>query len=271
MDSKQFLKEMLEVGYRDGDKPTSKTIAKVKFELGYSGFCKGHSMTALFRPYQEPGKSLEVKAAVSDHIKKLGGQSEAYLGVKYEVPAENIISFDSQYDKEHFVRAEDEEEDFKQIMDAIADLSIPLNEWVWVAYKSIDSPTKVAKGEKFQPKDGGEAKYRKIIVPVEKYADEQAAREGSGNKGNGATAADDSQWSDVARKNYPDINTLIVLADEVSEWYTKMVGGTPFANDPENFPLPTPLTPPGVKKQLAEAYTVETADIDILMSLDVTF
>jgi hypothetical protein len=64
---------------------------------------------------------------------------------------------------------------------------------------------------------------------------------------------------------------LAALAGEVSEWYTKMISGTPFANDPENFPLPTPLTPPAVKKQLAESYAVETADIDVLMSLDVAF
>jgi hypothetical protein len=223
MDSKQFLKEMLEVGYRDGDKPISKTIAKVKFQLGYSGFCKGHSMIALFRSYQEPGKSPEVKAAVKAHIKELGGQSEAYLGVKYEVPSENVISFKAQYDKEHFVRAEDEEDDFKQILDAISELEIPVNEWAWIAYKSIDSPTAVAKGEdgKFETRDG-ERKYRKIIVPVEKFANEQAARAAAGDGGGAVIAPDNSQWSDTARKNYPDISTLSSEAKDVSEWYSKI-------------------------------------------------
>jgi hypothetical protein len=108
-------------------------------------------------------------------------------------------------------------------------------------------------------------------VPVKKFANEAAARAAAGGGGSSNTAIDDSQWSDTARSSYTDIKTLSDLAGEISSWYTKMMGGTAFGNDAENFPLPTPLTPPAVKKQLAEAYVVETADIDILMSLDVAF
>lgn len=270
MDSKQFLKEMLEAGEKHGDKPIGKTIGKVRFELGFSGFCAGHSMVSLFRPFQEPGKVAEIKAAVDVHIKGLGGQGGAFLGIKYQVPAENIISFEAEYGKEGFVQQISEEADFKEIFDAISDLSIPLNEWVWIAYKSVNSPTAVAKGEdgKFEARDG-ERKYRKIIIPIEKFANEQAARVAAG--GNDASVADNSQWSDTARESYTDIGVLAALASEVSEWYTKMIGGTAFANDPASFPLPKPLVPPAVKKQLAEAYAVETADIDLLMSMDVTF
>jgi hypothetical protein len=269
MDSKQFLKEMLEVGYRDGDKPTSKTIAKVKFELGYSGYCKGHSMVALFRSYQEPGKSLETIAAVKAHIKSLGGQSEAYMGVKFEVPIENVISFEAKYNKVSFVRAEDEKADFKEIFDAISELEIPINEWVWIAYKSIDSPTAVAKGEdgKFQPDDGSEARFRKIIVPVEKFANEQAARAAAGNSGGAVIAPDNSQWSDTARQNYTDLSELANHASEIARFYAQVAGKNPITG----YELPDPLTPPTIKKQLAKIYMVETADIDILMSLDVAF
>lgn len=274
MDSKQFLKEMLEAGQRWIGGGGAGIVSQVKVEIGVHRYVTGHDFWSFWKAAANKDDLARVGEEVEARLREAGCNDKPMLGIKVTIH-KDVLSRDTPY-KAHlqeFVPAW-QADAFELLVNHINEANLPFNEWFWgkVEYKANPYFVKQGEAGKKETDQNGNPRYPSIRVPVEKYANEAAARAAVGGSSTSTSAADNSQWSDTARKNYKDdLDDLAALASEVSEWYTKMVSGTPFANDAETYPLPTPLTPPAIKQKLAGYYDVETADIDLLMSLDVAF
>jgi hypothetical protein len=74
------------------------------------------------------------------------------------------------------------------------------------------------------------------------------------------------QWSEMATENYGS-EEIEGVAHEIVEWYKNAMIGIPFANNSKDYPLPKERTSQSIKQYIAEIYTIESSDIDIMVSL----
>lgn len=265
MSSSDFLKAMKKAGEKYSAKPDFKTVGRMKVSFGYSGMVKGHSMMSLFKPFGNPADAESVSQEVSAHLVNLGGKPEAILGVLVKVPVDTILNFEAEWGFERLVNI-GEKEDYETICDAIDKLDLPINEWFWCSYQTIESPTAVAKGEsgKFKNRNSGEMVYPKIAIPVGKFDNEAAARAATGASG---STTDNTKWSDTVRKNFKNVQDFEKNISEIQMWYNKAIEGVPYFKDAENYPLPSPATPPKLKKYIADLYDCEPVDVDIALTM----
>lgn len=154
--------------------------------------------------------------------------------------------------------------DFQVIVDSVAENDIPLEKTFWAAYTQKAKLWALAKGEAGKTKVGqdGTKYYPTFMLPIKAFPSREAAQaDTTGNSG--ATNNPNAKFSEKARELYG--GDPFSLSEEVSKWFKTILAGTPFSNDPELYPLPSPLTPPAVKKQLADAYGIELGDIELLL------
>lgn len=260
MSNSDFLKKMLEEGEKHSSKPVYKTIGRINISFAYNCFVKDRGRTDFLKLFKDNSDAKRVAAEVTARAIEAGGKMEAVLGFYYRIPKEYLLGFEAEYDKTRFVSRFGEEEDFMAIYDAINELDLPLNEDFWCACKSIESLSAVAKGEdgKYTNQKGKDV-YPTFLVPVEKFINEQAAREVVGGSGLVSTSNVNSKWSETAIKAYPEGN---LPEEEILKWFEAAKEGIPFNNNAENFSLPVPSNELTCKKYIAEIYSIETVDID---------
>lgn len=268
MDSKQFLDSMLKAGEKWTGGGGSGVIGRIKIEIGLHRYVAGHDFWSFWKAAADAADLDRVGEELTGRLRQAGCSDAPMLGIKVTI-AKDVLSRDEPYkaDLQEFI-PNWQKDAFELLANHIHEASLPFGEWFYgkVEYKANPFFVKQGEAGKKETDQNGNPRFPSIRVPVEKFANEAAARAAvGGGNASGGSAVTNSEWSDTARKNYPDIKILTALGGEIATWYTKIMGGEPFAGDAENFPLPSPLTPPNVKKQLAAAYDVETADLDLLM------
>lgn len=267
MSSKEFLEKMLEEGEKHSSKPVFKTIGRINISFAYNSFVKGSTRDVFLKLFSDNNDAKRVAAEVTARAKEAGGKMEAVLGFYYRIPKEYLLGFEAEYDKARFVSRYGEEEDFMAIYDAINELSLPLNEDFWVACKSIDSLSAVAKGEDGKyTNQSGEDVYPTFLVPTEKFANEQTARDAvGGDSSSSSNANSDSAYSNMVREGiYPTVANFEEQFEHIQKYYNIMKGGKlPYEGAPA---LPAPLIDPTIKSYLADMYTCETEDIDLALA-----
>jgi hypothetical protein len=291
--SSDFLKQIeiaKQIAKEFGRSQGQGIITKVKMELGFgvSYLSDNQDKMKFWKPCSNRDEAAAIKAEIDDLLKhhkiknNFGGDQEAEYCLRVWVSGSNILNGEARdwdYNEFHADwswKDKDGNTCFDMIVESAAKNGLFLNQEFWGRVRRPYNPFRVRQGDagkisKYTNNQGQEVvDFPRFSLPVEVFENEQMARAAAGGSAS-STVVDNSQWSDTARKNYQDISTLINLAGEIGSWYTKMIGGTPFANDGENYPLPEPITPPKVKTDLAKHYDVETADIDILMSMDIAF
>jgi len=120
----------------------------------------------------------------------------------------------------------------------------------------------------YKAKDGTEKQSQRRIYIIEKiYKSEIEARVEADELKAGADGqvTSSKSYSATAKANYPDLSILEAQQDDIVVWLNKAQQGTPYNNDATNFPLPVPLTPPNVKKYIANIFLIEPEDIDFFL------
>jgi hypothetical protein len=253
MSSKDFLEQMREAGEKYSEELTFLTVARMKIQFGYSGFVTGERPANFFKPFEDPKDSERVSDEVTARLAKAGSKRKAVLAILFTIPEITNTNEKVTWDIEQVTfTSKNEDSEWQILFDTLAEGEFPIGEWFWGSYKN----EVVGEYER-----DGETKKRYLSLPVDKYKDEATAKAASGS----SSASANSQWSETARANYPDLSVLDELADEINEWLEKAKKGIPFNNDAENYPLPVPNTPPRSKAYVAEIYNIESADIDIMI------
>jgi hypothetical protein len=256
--STDFLNEMLKAGEKHSASEFV-TVAKMIVKLGYSGFLAGHRPSEFFKPYGNQDDAKRVAKEVTDRLKKAGSTREAKFAILLSVPQETNTSDKVTWDIEQIVFIDNREDSEYQIfVSALEDSHVPIDEWFWGTYKNVEA------GEY---EKGGETKTRYISLPVQKFADEQAARAAAGN--GASKAADNSQWSDKARAKLFPNGISESEQEEIYKFYLQVLNGTPWPGRelPYEPNAPDGLKQVSTKKEIAEQYQIEVADVDqVLLS-----
>ncbi len=255
MSSKDFLDKMRASGEAHSADSEFINVAKMIIKFGYSGFLAGHRPSEFFKPFGSQEDADRVAAEVSARLKEMGSKREAVFAIFFNIPSDTNTSTLVDWSIEQITFADQKEKsEYNLFFASLNEGSFPINEWFWGSYKNV--PT----GE--YEKDG-EKKKRYLSLPVEKFVNEAAARQTVGNSGGDSQASDDSKWSDLARATFEDnMSTLEASIGEIRNWYKQVADGKKMTG----YDLPIPLTPVTVKKQIADAYTIETSDVDIVLA-----
>jgi hypothetical protein len=252
MSGNDFLNKMREAGEKYSEDPVFLTVAKMRIQLGYSGFVTGERPANFFKPYGDPKDAKRVSDEVSERLSEVGSKRAAVFAVLFDIPEETNTGAKVDWDiKQVAFVSNDDESEYQIFFSALAEGDFPINEWFWGSYKNLV----VGEYEK-----DGETKKRYLSVPVEKFANEAAARAAASASGEQATT--NSKWSETAQATYEgNMASLEDTADELLKYLELLKKGTPFPG----YDLPQPLTPVSAKKQIAEIYGIETTDIDLLI------
>jgi hypothetical protein len=259
MDSNEFLKRMKEAGEKYHEETPFVTVARMKIQFGYSGMVAGERAANFFKPCgNSEEETKRVSAEVSARLKKKGS-NQVKFAVMLRIPEETNTSTLVTWDIEQVTFANKAEDSEYQILfNTLFEGDFPIDEWFWGSYKNEEVG-------KYKNREG-ETKKRYLSIPVDIYPDEATAKEAIVTSGDGAY--DDSQWSDTARANYNEIDTLEKLSDEINDWLQKAKKGIPFNDDSKNYPLPVlsqNMTEDIAKEYIAQIYECEPADIDLLV------
>lgn len=266
--SSEFLKNLVEAG-KALSGGGGGIVSRVKVEFGFHQYVSGHDYWSFFKPVESQEAMADVKAELVGRLQKAGCGDTPNFGVKVTID-KNVLSRDKPYktDLQKFIPTW-QEDAFQLIYDAIESADLPIGKWFYgrVEYKA--NPYNVKQGEagKTDEDQNGKPCFPTIRVPTEKFADETAAKAAVTNKGSGSSvSSDNSQWSQTAIESYgPDMSGLEKQTDEILKWLDEAKKGNAFNNDADNFPLPTPPTPPNLKKYIAEIYAIESSDVDLLI------
>ncbi len=262
-----YLKKMKEAG-KENDSSSEGFVGKMTISFGFSGYVVGSKFGDYIRTYSDPNNATAVADKLNAELKRLSAFPAKFglltvinkdlVGKSYD---NDLIDFITEY----------KQEDYNLLIAAVTKLNLPIDQEFWCRFQYQESPWSKAKGEEGKKvrtnKEGEEEKvYPLIRVPVEVFANEEAAR----------AVVGDSRWSDTAKANYFDTNDINNLSGEILEWLEMAKEGTAYNNDAENFPLPVPPMPPvpknikqhidNVKQYIATIYQIESSDIDQLIS-----
>jgi hypothetical protein len=261
MSGKDFLNKMLSAGEEHSASVEFTNVARMKISFGYSGYLKGHRPSEFFKPYGNPEDAKRVAAEVSERLAAAGSKRKAVIGALLNIPADTNTSGLVTWDIEQVAMIDNREtSEWKIFVNSLEEGDFPINEWFWGSYKNVETGT--------YQNAAGEPKKRYLSVPVEVFANEADAIAAAGSS---AAVVVTSKWSEVARANYTELSALDNLAGEILEWLEKAKNGIPYANQPDNYPLPKPLTPPAATKYIAELYSIAPADIDLMAQNEVPF
>lgn len=273
---REFLDQMREEGRKlSGGSTSLGMVGKVLVQLGFHQYIKGQNQDfwyywAAVTTFDE----MEAKAAeVNGKLRQDGASDNARFGVRVTV-FKDVLSSDQPYKKDiSEFTAEWQTESFNLVSESIIENDLPLGEVFWGQVKPKANPFHVAKGEagKTDKDQNGNPRYPAIRVPVKKFANEAEAR--AFVEANGAKSSDNlPPFSDTAKANYPDLQSLVSCAEEIHLHLSKAQKGEAFMGDTENYPLPKhPVKPdelppplPLLKKYIAGIYSIEASDIDLL-------
>jgi hypothetical protein len=262
MSSKDFLDRIRKAGEKYSGSGGAGIIGRVIIETGLHRYVAGHEFWSFWKPVLDDKEMDVIGSELSARLQQAGCSDEPVFGIKITVKAD-VLGRDEPYksDLQEFVPAW-QGDAFELVCDAIEKGDLPIGEIFYglVQYKA--NPFHVKKGEagKTETDQNGKARFPSIRIPVEKFANEAAARAAASASGEQATT--NSKWSETAQATYEgNMASLEDTADELLKYLELLKKGTPFPG----YDLPQPLTPVSAKKQIAEIYGIETTDIDLLI------
>jgi hypothetical protein len=268
MSSKDFLDRMRkkadDSGYSGGG--GAGIVGRMMIEVGLHRYVAGHDFWSFWKPIPDIEEMDVIGQELSARLQEAGSTDVPVFGLKITIKA-NVMGRDEPYkaDLQEFI-PEWQADSFELIADSIEKNNLPIGEIFYGRAQYKANPFFVKKGEegKTETDQNGKARYPSIRLPVEKFANEAAAKAAAG--GSGSSANTNSQWSEKARATYPDLSVLEGFANEINEWLKKATQGIAYVNNAESYPLPeVPITPPKAKKYIADIYDCEPADIDMLI------
>jgi hypothetical protein len=259
-----------------------KTVAEVTIAMGYQAYVEGQGMTKIFT-YDKEDDATKAKAEARAYLEKHNPQGWPQGGILLIVNGSDVPSHpDGKFeygDREQFVpmfqsiasldkfkpeiREKYKELSAGRAIKLPADLFVEKLKGLGISEKTFWAQLSQqvdwyaeARGKKVTRNKGTEDEKEvavRIFVIEKTYPNREAALADLGQ-----AAAPDEQFSETAKKNYPDLSQLKNLADEISTWLDKIAKGTPFS---DQHPLPEPNTHPNRVKYIADLYSVEPSDI----------
>jgi hypothetical protein len=271
-----------------------RTIAQITVNLGYQAFVTGEGMTKVFTYGNEKDKE-KAKADCKVYLEQNNPDGWAQAGIALTIDGTDVPTHPQgkfERDWEQFVpmfQSSGNLEKFKaDVLEKFNELSanrqiklpadlfiekldgkgIEPGKPVWAELSQQIDYYAEASGRRrtYTDKDGEEKETPRRIYVIEKaYGSREDALADLGQ-----AAAPDEQFSERAKEKYSDLSTLKSLANEINGWLNKAANNIAFNEDPENFPLPQPNTPPNRMKYIADLYDVEPSDI-MKLTVDTPF
>lgn len=261
--SREFLNKMREEGKKHSGGGGAGIVGRVLIEFGLHRYVSGHDFWSFWKPTPDPDDVEDVKQELSGRLQQAGCGDSPNFGLKITI-RKDVLGKDEPYkdDLKEFV-PDWQEDSFGLVCDAMEQGNLLVHEEFFgrVEYKANPYFVKQGEAGKKDKDQNGNPRYPSVRVPVERFADEAAARAavGGGSSSNGNT-----QWSAKAMEAFANDEAAIEgSATEAYTWYKKALEEkVPYNNDAANFPLPSPPTPPNIKKYIATIYSLEAADLD---------
>lgn len=263
---REFLDQMREEGLKaTGGGVGLGVVGKVLVQFGVHRFVPGHDFWEFWAEIKKPEEAQAKTAELANKLKEAGVTDSPNFGIRVTV-LKDTLSAQAPYKKDLAEFTPQWQADaYKLIEDSLYENDLPISEVFYgqVQYKA--NPFHIAKGEagKTDKDQNGNPRFPSVRVPVRKFKDEAEARafvQASGAKSGNRLPP----FSDTAKTNYPDLNSLVSCAEEIHLHLSKAQQGEAFMGDAENYPLPTPPTLPNLKKYIAGIYSIEASDIDLL-------
>jgi hypothetical protein len=264
--SSDFLKQMREAGeeYSSGD--SQGVIGQIKVEFGLHRYVNGHDFWTFWKPVGSKADIERVEAELKGRLQEAGSTESPNFGIRVTIKKE-VLSRDTPYERDlsEFTAAW-QKDGYSLIMDNLEQGQLPAGEWFYGRVRYIANPFFVKQGEKGK-KDtdqDGNPRFPSVRVPVEKFADESAARaavpasESTGNT---------HQWSERLRNGHMWTETFLDdNGDEIRQMFeqVKNTGKKPYDGAPD---FSGPATDKRIKEYMAgdDLYHCEVADINIAL------
>ncbi|MHC4752871.1 MAG: hypothetical protein ACYTFW_23750 [Planctomycetota bacterium] len=264
MSSKDFLDRMRKAGEKYSGGGGGGVIGRIKVEFGLHRYVAGHDFWSFWKPAADEAELVSVNEELVGRLQKAGCSDNPAFGVKVTID-KNVLGRDEPYkaNLQEFIPAW-QEDSFEMIMNYLEEANLPTSEWFWgrVQYKANPHFVKQGEAGKKETDQNGNPRFPSVRVPVEKFADEAAARASVTASDSSNVTSDDSKWSDLARKTFDgNMSALEKSEEEILAWVKNISEGKAMTG----YELPSPLTPVTAKKQVAEIYGIETSDIDLMM------
>lgn len=266
-----FLKGMREEGQRVAG-GGSGIVSKVLVEFGLHRYVAGHEFWDFWIPTGSMAEIEPKKVELAAKLQAVGCTDAPSFGVRVTVRKE-ALSAEQPYKKDLVEFTPQWQADAYGLVEKhLVEVDAPIGTEFYAQIKGVPNPYHVTKGEagKTDTDQNGNPRFPAIRVPVKKFANEAEARAFVSANGAANSNVQLPPFSDKAKANYPDLTQLQACANEINEHLGKAQQGQPFMDDAENYPLPTPPTPPNLKSYIANIYQIEATDIDLLR-VDVPF
>lgn len=288
--SSDFLKQIeiaKQIAKEFGRSQGQGIITKVKMELGFGvSYLSDNTQDKMkfWKPCSSRDEAAAIKAEIDNLLKhhniknNFGGDQEAEYCLRVWVSGKDILNGEprdwdyNEFHAEWSWKDSDGDTCFDMIVDSSDKNGISLGKTFWGRVRRPHNPFKVRQGDagktnKYTNNQGQEVvDFPRFSLPVEVFENEQAARAAAGGSVS-STVVDNSQWSDKARTNlFPDGLTENDQ-NEIFDWYTKILNGTPWPGQelPYEDKAPDGLKQRLTKKEVAKQYQIEVADVDLVL------
>ncbi len=268
MSNSDFLNRMRKAGEKYSGSGGAGIVGRILIEFGLHRYVTGHEFWSFWKPVIEENEMDIIAGELKARMQEAGNTDEPSFGVKITIK-KDILSRTEPYkaDLQEFIPAW-QKDSFDLIYDAIEKSDLPVNEIFYGRIQYKANPFFVKKGEdgKTETDQHGVPRYPSIRLPVEKFSNEQTAKDAAG--GSSSSVSTTSQWSEKAFKAYNlkgDMSSLESSTAQILKCLKDAGEGIAFNNDAETYELPVPPTPPNLKKYIADIYNIESSDIDLMI------
>jgi hypothetical protein len=267
MSSTDFLEQMREAG-KDAASGGQGIIGQIKIEFGLHRYVTDHDFWTFWKPIGARDDIDSVEAELIDRLHKAGSNERPNLGVRVTIKKE-VLSRDTPYEKDlsEFTTAW-QQDGYNLVLDHIESGQLPVGEWFYGRVQYIANPYFVKQGEvgKKDVDQNGNPRFPAIRVPVEKFADEAAARAMVDDSATGDGKYD--QLSEKAKASYPNYDIFKLQSEQVLTWYEKALNGEGMPNKPiKDYQKEDGTIDKEVAKiYMADIWQLETGDIELLLA-----
>ena len=273
MSSLDFLNKMREIGDEFGKQGGAEFITQIKLEFGFYAYAGPDIDRMRFWKRCEDMKEAGIiKAEVQadlDHA-EIKEQPDFCLHI---FANGNCLGRDPKgFDDNLFIakwqwdtKQDGIETCASLIFASMEENKLPFGELFWGKYQLKSNPYHVNLGEtgkKESKKEPGKFYWPTFVLPIYKFANEAEAQAAVGGD---SQATNNGKWSATALANYSDPTQIESSTEEILKYLKNAEKGIPFNDDADSYPLPVPLTPPNVKKYIADIYLIEPSDINLLI------
>jgi hypothetical protein len=258
---KEFLAEMT----AEGEKATgggAGIVGRVLIQLGLHRFVKDHDFWQFWLVTPEKSEVVRKTAELQERLNQAGSTEKPNFGLRVTIFSDVLGHAPYKKNLDEFIPSW-QKEAYGLLAQHVIDANLPIGKEFWGHVQMKANPFAVAKGEagKTDKDQNDVPRFPTIRVPVKMFTDRAEAQ--TFVNANGQVTS--RPFSPTAKANYPDLSILETQGDDIAVWLNRAQQGTPYNNDATNFPLPTPLTPPNVKKYIANIFLVEPEDVDFFL------